>query len=125
MQKGDRMTQFRLLISIRNAVRIWNIKKTTFQEELHSPRFRWYQDSEDENICHYPHLPKSWDMEDISNRYIELLRSAQLIRHIFLKISPNPSFPKRGIPPFCNKGRQEGFSLRRPYNYGLISKGWI
>jgi len=44
-----------------------------------------------------------------------------LIRHILLKISPNPSFPKRGIPPF-RKGREEGFSLQRPYNYGLISK---
>jgi len=29
--------------------------------------------------------------------------------------------PKRGIPPFC-KGREEEFSLQRPYNYGLISK---
>jgi hypothetical protein len=28
--------------------------------------------------------------------------------------------PKRGIPPF-RKGREEGFGLRRPYNYGLIS----
>jgi len=30
--------------------------------------------------------------------------------------------PKREIPPF-RKGREEGFSLQRPYNYGLISKG--
>jgi hypothetical protein len=39
--------------------------------------------------------------------------------------------PKRGIPPFCRrpkrasgpegKGREEGFSLQCPYNYGLIS----
>ena len=43
-----------------------------------------------------------------------------MIRHVLLKISPNPSFPKRGIPPF-RKGREEGFSLQRPYNYGLIS----
>jgi len=44
-----------------------------------------------------------------------------LIRHNLLKISPNPSFPKREIPPF-RKGREEEFSLQRPYNYGLISK---
>jgi len=43
-----------------------------------------------------------------------------LIRHILRKISPNPSFSKRGIPPF-RKGREEGFNLQRPYNYGLIS----
>ena len=43
-----------------------------------------------------------------------------MIRHILPKISPNPSFPKRGIAPF-RKGREEGFSLQRPYNYGLIS----
>jgi hypothetical protein len=43
-----------------------------------------------------------------------------LIRHILPKISPAPSFPKRGIPPF-GKGREEGFRLQRPYNYGLIS----
>jgi hypothetical protein len=30
-----------------------------------------------------------------------------LRRHVLLKISPNPSFPKRGIPPF-RKGREGG-----------------
>jgi len=77
-----------------------------------------------------------------------------LIRHILLKISPNPSFPKRGNsvrrqspnarfevsnaaldggaslwkmvrhahhPEPVEGGREEGFSLQRPYNYGLIS----
>ena len=43
-----------------------------------------------------------------------------MIRHILPKIFPDPSFPKRGIPPF-GKGREEGFRLQRPYNYGLIS----
>jgi hypothetical protein len=28
-------------------------------------------------------------------------------RHILPKISPNPTFSKRGIPPFC-KGREGG-----------------
>jgi hypothetical protein len=36
-----------------------------------------------------------------------ILRSPKLSRHILQKISPNPSFPKRGIPPFC-KGREGG-----------------
>jgi hypothetical protein len=49
-----------------------------------------------------------------------------LKRHIVPEISPNPSFPKRGITPFCkacppvDRGGKEGFSLRCPYNYGLI-----
>ncbi len=38
-----------------------------------------------------------------------------------MKISPNPSFPKRGIPPFA-KGGQEGFSVQCFHNYGLINK---
>jgi len=46
------------------------------------------------------------------------------------KISPRPSClpvgqekdSQRGvIPPFC-KGREEGFGLHCPYNYGLIIK---
>jgi hypothetical protein len=66
-----------------------------------------------------------------------------LSRHIAQKISPRPSLPsgpealwaggqRGGIPPFGlqpravsdpeGKGREEGFSLQRPYNYGLISK---
>jgi hypothetical protein len=44
-----------------------------------------------------------------------------LSRHFLQKISPNPSLPKRGIPPFC-KGREGGISFRCLYNYGLISK---
>jgi hypothetical protein len=45
-----------------------------------------------------------------------------LERHILPKISPNPSLPKRGNSPPFVKGGKEGFSLRCPYNYGLISK---
>jgi len=39
------------------------------------------------------------------------------------KISPIPSLPKRGFLPFV-KGGKEGFSLRDPYNCGLISKAF-
>jgi hypothetical protein len=37
------------------------------------------------------------------------------------KISPRPSLPKRGNSSLLQKGGKEGFSLRCPYNYGLIN----
>jgi hypothetical protein len=43
--------------------------------------------------------------KSISRKTGELLRSPQLNGHIHQKISPAPSFPKRGTPPFC-KGRE-------------------
>jgi hypothetical protein len=36
------------------------------------------------------------------------------------KISPNPPFSKRGIPPFV-KGGKEGFGLECPHYYGLTN----
>jgi hypothetical protein len=36
-----------------------------------------------------------------------------------MKISPNPIFSKRGIPPF-SKGGEEGFSLQCLNNYDLL-----
>lgn len=43
------------------------------------------------------------------------------MRNIDAKISPAPSLPKRGIPPF-RKGRRDRFAPQRPYNYEVISK---
>ena len=69
-------------------------------------------------------------------------------RHILPEISPNPSLPKRGIPPFCRRpkraslragmlsepeagpegerreGGKEGFRLQCPHNYGLTSNSF-
>jgi hypothetical protein len=39
------------------------------------------------------------------------------------KISPNPSFSKRGIPPFL-KGGKRGFGLGCPHYYGLTNNFW-
>jgi hypothetical protein len=39
------------------------------------------------------------------------------------KISPNPSFSKRGIPPF-RKGGKRGFGLGCPHYYGLTNNFW-
>lgn len=43
------------------------------------------------------------------------------MRNIHAKISPDPSLPKRGIPPF-RKGRRDRFAPQRPYDYEVISK---
>jgi len=60
--------------------------------------------------------------------YKEVLTKESIIEKTsVLKISPAPSLPKRGIPPFCKaclpagRGGKEGFNLWGPYNYGLIS----
>ena len=74
--------------------------------------------------------------ENIPPAVVEFLRSRELDvtnesiidQTSPFKISPNPSFSKRGIPPFV-KGGKEGFSVLCLYNYGLTSKagqgsGW-
>jgi hypothetical protein len=41
-----------------------------------------------------------------------------LNRNILSKISPDPSFSKRGIPPF-RKGRGEGFGFLDDWKIGI------